>query len=160
LIQLVRVPNDAFNLASEILSPEDFLVMVRMAAILNVSGLPVSFLENPLASVASQTMGMPWLTQTPPLCRPGKLIIMADESITLAHSVREKLGKFTPGAIKTILTSEAYLHAVSPDETICPVCKYAKMCRENGMVRPSEPFRDHEEKTPFCKRAMDLACNA
>lgn len=156
LIQLIRVPGDAFDLTTEILLPEDFLVMVRMAAMLRLYGVPVSFLENPLASAAAQSAGLRWLPQTPSLYRPGRLVVMAEGSITLAHSAREGLGIFVPGAIKKILRSEAYLHAVSPDETICRSCEHVGKCRENGMMRPSEPFRDHEEKVPFCKRVMDL----
>jgi MoaA/NifB/PqqE/SkfB family radical SAM enzyme len=156
LIQLIRVPGDAFDLSAELLSPEDFLVLVRMAALLNLYGLPVSFLENPLASAAAHAMGMPWLPQAPPLYRPGKLVVMADGSITPAHSVRDTFGNFAPGALRKILGSEPYLRAVAPDETTCPSCRHVAACREKGMVRPSETFRDHVENVPFCKRVMDL----
>lgn len=157
LIQLIRVPGDAFDLSEETLTPEDFLTMVRMAAMLNLLGLPVTFLENPLASAAAHAMGLPWLPLTPPLYRLGRLIVMADGSITPAHSVREAFGKYAPGALQEILCSEPYLQAVTPDATVCPACDYLQICREKGMMRPSEKFRDYVEEMPFCRRVMGLA---
>ncbi len=157
LIQLVRVPYDVFDLTMEILPPEDFLVMVRMAAMLNLVSLPVTFLENPLVSAAAHAMELPWLPQSPPLYRPGRIVIMADGSITMAHSVREALGKYAPGSLQKIFGLGSYLRAVTPDEIVCPVCEYVHTCRKNGMIQPSEKFRDYIEDVPFCKRVMKLA---
>ena len=51
LIQLIRVPEDIFDLSEEVLTPDDFLVLIRMISLLNLFGLKVDLLNNPLAAV-------------------------------------------------------------------------------------------------------------
>ena len=156
LIQLIRVPGDALDISSELLGPDDFLTMVRMASLLNLYGLAVSLLENPLATAAARLSGTPWLPAAPSLFRPGKLIIMADRSITLAHSSRESLGLYAPEELRRVLASEPYLCAVGEDAQTCPECPHITACREGGLMRPSEPFRDMVEDVPYCRRVLDL----
>lgn len=157
LIQVIRVTDDARDLSEELLAPGDFLALVRAAALLNLAGYRTEILENPLAQVAAQAMAMPWLPPAPPLHRPGKLVVMADGALTLAHSTRESLGEWRPGAIAAVLASPPYAAAVAPDETTCPLCPYATPCRAHGMLRPSEWFRDHETDRPYCQRVLELA---
>ena len=72
LIQLIRVPEDVFDLSKEVLSPDDFLRLVRMISLLNLYGLKVDLLNNPLAAVASRVLKMPWISRSPPLVPAGK----------------------------------------------------------------------------------------
>jgi MoaA/NifB/PqqE/SkfB family radical SAM enzyme len=115
LIQLIRVANDVYDLSAELLDPNDFLKMVQMACMLNLSGRRTEILNNPLAVVASRLMGMPWLPDSPALHRPGRLLIMADRSIGLAHSTRLSFGTYKPGIMKKSIVSDAYSHAVKSD---------------------------------------------
>ncbi len=155
LIQLIRVHGDAFDLSDELLAPGDFLTMVRAAALLNLFGYRVSILQNPLATVASRAMEMPWLAPAPPLYRPGGLIVMADGAVTPAHSSRDDLGAYKPGALGEILASKLYGELTGTDNNRCEGCRHLPLCRENGMVRPSEPFRDMDEEKPYCVRVLD-----
>lgn len=155
LIQLIRVPGDTRDLSAELLAPDDFATMVRMTALLNLYGYRVSVLQNPLATAVSRALGMPWVPPAAPLYRTGSLIVLADRSITLAHSSRESFGIYAPGALSAVLESEDYATATGPDDAACSPCRHFALCRENGMIRPSEWFRDSGEGgEPFCKRVM------
>jgi len=155
LIQLIRITNDAFALSEELLEPEDFVRLVRMVALLNVGGLRTIVKKNPLANVVSRLMDMPWIPWVRPLYREGCMIIMANRNVGFVHSSRNSFGKYRPGMIKKVLASDAYRKAVGPDETTCPSCKYTQLCMENGMIRPSEGFRDIHSDIPYCKRVLE-----
>jgi MoaA/NifB/PqqE/SkfB family radical SAM enzyme len=157
LIQLIRVAGDSPDLSLELLDPGDFLRMVRMAAMLNLSGLRIMILENPLASAAASLMGMPWIHEAPPLHRPGRLVIMADGSMALSHSGRQSLGRYRPGMIRDVMDSGTYARATGADDEACGRCRHIESCRGCGMIRPSEWNRDMEEGRPYCVRVMDLA---
>lgn len=156
MIQIIRVPGDARDLASELLQPEDFLQLIQIAALLNLYGYRISVLENPLAKVAAERMGMPWLALTPPLYRSGKIVLMADGSLTLAHSTRESLGTYKPGMLARIMVSEHYTRKIGPDMGVCPSCRFHNVCTGKGLIRPSEWFRDLDDKEPFCRRVLSL----
>ncbi len=156
LIQLIRVPGDAIDLSGELLAPGDFIAMVRAAALLNLYGCRVNVLQNPLAVAVSRAMGMPWLAPAPHLHRGGGIIVMADLSITLAHSTRESFGAYAPGMVGTVLASQEYLDAVAPDDNACAGCGFLAICRENGMIRPSEWFRSMGSEY-FCREVLALA---
>lgn len=156
LIQLIRVQGDAFDLSAELLSPEDFLAMVRMAALLNLYGFRVTVLRNPLAVAASRAMGMPWLAPAPHLHRSGGIMVMADRGITLAHSTRTSLGIYEQGMLATVLASNEYRDAVSPDNSACGRCGFLGLCRKNGMLRPSEWFRSMRGSEYFCSEVLSL----
>jgi MoaA/NifB/PqqE/SkfB family radical SAM enzyme len=156
LIQLIRVEGDADDPVEELLSPDDFARLVRSVALLNLYGYRTSVLENPLAGVAAGLMGMPWLPPGEALLRSGKIVVMADRSITLSHSSRESYGVYSPGALAGVLASDEYAAAVSPDTKTCPACRFHSACMEKGMLRPSEWFRDMEESVPYCKRVLGL----
>lgn len=157
LIQLIRVHGDALDLSEELLSPEDFISMVRMTALLNLYGYRVTVLQNPLATAASRALNMPWVAPALPLHRSGGVIVMADGSITLAHSTRESFGAYGPGAIAKVLASDEYRKASGPDDEGCAGCAYLALCRENGMVRPSEWFRSMGAQGRFCREVLALA---
>lgn len=160
MIQMIRVRDDARDLVSDLLQPEDFIQLVQTMALLNLYGYRISVLENPLAKVAAERMGMPWLALTPPLYRSGKIVLMADGSLTLAHSSREPLGRYRPGMLKTVLVSEHYHQMIGPDTRVCPLCEFRSYCYGNGMIRPSEWFRDSGDIAPFCQRVMNLMQDA
>jgi len=155
LIQLIRITNGAFALSGEFLEPEDFIRLVRMVALLNVGGLRTIVKKNPLANVASKMLGMPGIPRVPPLYREGCLMVMANRRMSVVHSSRDSFGRYRPGMIRKVLASCAYRKKVALDETTCPWCKYAQVCRENGMIRPSEAYRDLQADTPYCRRVLD-----
>ena len=156
-IQLIRVPGDVFDLSNEVLSPDDFLRLVRMISLLNLYGLKVDLLNNPLAVVASKVLKMPWLPLSPPLYRPGSLLITADLRLTLAHSTMNDFGTYQPGILPRILRSPRYRRAVSQDRLICRNCVYSRLCSKEGMLRPSEWYRDMFPEVPYCRRVLSQA---
>lgn len=155
LIQLIRVANNGFDISNELLSPDDFLSLVKMVSMLNLYGFKVSLLENPLAAVTAHILQLPWFCNTPQLVRPGKITILADKCITVAHSIHQSLGVYSPGEIIRIISSQEYMDTVGKDATLCSLCKYEAICRKAGMKHPSEPFRDMNENIPYCKRVLD-----
>jgi MoaA/NifB/PqqE/SkfB family radical SAM enzyme len=157
LIQLIRVPEDLFDLSKEVLSPGDFLRLVTMISLLNLFGLKVDLLNNPLAAVVSRVLKLPWITRSPPLCRPGSVMITAEGRITLAHSTTEHFGTYEPGILSTIINSDNYCRAVSTDQLKCRSCKYSGFCRIEGMIRPSEWYRDMFPEVPYCRRVLAMA---
>ena len=156
-IQLIRVPEDVFDLSKEVLSPDNFLRLVRMISLLNLYGLKVDLLNNPLAAVASRALKMPWVPPSPPLYRPGSVMITAELRITLAHSTTDHFGIYKPGILPRIISSDDYCCAVSRDRLICRNCVYSHLCSIEGMVRPSEWYRDMFPQVPYCKRVLAKA---
>ncbi len=157
LIQLIRVPEDMFDLSKEVLSPGDFLRLIQIISLLNLFGLKVDLLNNPLGAVASRILKLPWITRSPPLCRPESIMITAEGRITLAHSTTEHLGTYGPGILSTIINSDNYCRVVSKDQMICRFCEYVGFCRTEGMIRPSEWYRDMSPEVPYCRRVLAKA---
>ena len=157
LIQLIRVLKDVFDLSEEVLSPEDFLRLVRMVSLLNLYGLRVDLLNNPLASVAARILKMPLIPPSSPLYQPGSILIKADRRITLAHSTTDHFGIYEPGTLSEIINRSDYCLAVSQDRLICGDCVYYGFCRMEGMVRPSESCRDMIPEVPYCRRVLAKA---
>lgn len=157
LIQLIGVTNDFFDLSKELLDPENFLQLVRTVSLLNLYGLKTSVLNNPLACVASKLLEMPWIPPAYSPHRAGSIIVMANRNIMLSHSARDGFGKYEKGMIVKVLASDEYRKATAPDEVICPVCDYAEICVDNGMIRPSECYKDMHPEELYCKRVLDRA---
>jgi MoaA/NifB/PqqE/SkfB family radical SAM enzyme len=157
LIQVIRVPADVFDLSKEVLRPDDFLRLVQMVSLLNLYGLKVDLLNNPLAAVASKFLKMPWLPPSPPLYRRGSIMITAEQRITLAHSTTEYFGIYEPGILPRIINSDDYCRAVSENPLICGNCVYSCLCNIEGMVRPSEWYRDMFPQVPYCRRVLAKA---
>jgi len=160
LIQLIRMTNGAFALPEELLKPEDFIRLVRMVGFLHLGGLRAIVKKNPLANVVSKMLLMPWIPQVPPLYREGRMIVMANRHMGVVHSSRKSFGRYRPGMIRKVLASNAYRKAVAPDDGTCPLCKYAQLCKENGMIRPSEGYRDLNIDTPYCRRVLNRIASA
>ncbi len=157
VIQLIRVPADIFDLSREVLTPEEFLSLVRMVALLRLGGLNIDILQNPLARVASRILNMNWLPLSSPLYQQGSLMITAQGRMTLAHSTTEDFGSYEPGILSKILNSSAYHRALSKCRFACGKCGYSDLCGAEGMARPSESSRDMCPQTPYCKRVLALA---
>ena len=155
LIQLIRVPRDFFNLSTELLSPENFLQLVKATSLIALRGYPISILENPLATVVARSLNMEWFPLAQPLYRKGRLTVLADRSVTLAHSTRHALGHYKGGSLSSLLTSPLYEARLNERKNICEQCRHLKVCRRWGMVRPSEWFRD-EVDIPYCQRVLSL----
>jgi MoaA/NifB/PqqE/SkfB family radical SAM enzyme len=160
LIQLIKMTNVAFAVSDELLKPEDFIRLVRMVALLNVGGLRTIVKKNPLANVVSEMLGIPWIPRVPPLYREGCMIVMANRHIGVVHSSRNSFGRYRPGMIRKVLASSGYRKTVAPDDAMCPSCKYAQLCKENEMIRPSEGYRDVNIDTPYCRRVLDKIASA
>ena len=156
-IQLIRVPEDIFDLSKEVLSPDDFLRLVRTISLLNLYGLKVDLLNNPLAGAACRILKMPWVRRSSPLYRPGSIMITAQKHITLAHSTENHFGIYKPGILHSVLSSSEYRGAVSQDRLVCRNCVYSHICRIEGMLRPSEWYRDMFQQVPYCKRVLAKA---
>jgi MoaA/NifB/PqqE/SkfB family radical SAM enzyme len=156
LIQLVRVHGNNRLLEDYFITPEDFTALVKMTALLRVAGYPVAILENPLASTAARLMSIDWLPPALPLLRMGRLVVLADNSITLAHSVRDSFGTWEPGMLKTVVNSSEYREAAGEESETCLSCRHMSNCRASGIIRPSEWFRNFNDK-PFCIEVLDYA---
>jgi MoaA/NifB/PqqE/SkfB family radical SAM enzyme len=156
-IQLIRVPGDVFDLSKEVLRPEDFLQLVRVISLLNLFGFKVELLNNPLAAVAAKVLRMPFVPKSPPLYRQGSIMITSDLRITLAHSAMDCLGTYESGIIPKIVKSSDYCDAMSPDISACQYCPYHEICLKEGMLKPSEWYRDMFPDVPYCQRVLSKA---
>ena len=154
LIQLFSLTDDGFALSEDFLEPQDFVTLVQTVSLLNLYGHSIIVKNNPLANVVSKLIEMPWLPLTAPLYRSGNLMVMANRKISISHSCRQGLARYKPGAIRQVLASKVYQAAVAPDQKTCPTCRYKNVCRENGMVRPSEYYRDLYPDIPYCQRVL------
>jgi MoaA/NifB/PqqE/SkfB family radical SAM enzyme len=155
LIQVLRISNGSFALSEELLEPEDFIRLVRMVVLLNVGGFRTIVKKNPVANIVSKFLEMPWIPRVPPLYREGCMIVMANRHIGVVHSNRNSFGRYRTGMIRKVLASDGYRKTVAPDKATCPSCKYAQLCKENGMIRPSQGYGDLCADTPYCRRVLD-----
>jgi len=83
------------------------------------------------------------------------MIVRANRHIGVAHSSRKSFGRYRPGMIRKVLASDGYRRTVAPDQAACPSCKYAQLCKENGMIRPPQGFGDLYVDIPYCRRVLD-----
>ncbi|MBT7261849.1 MAG: hypothetical protein HN888_12105 [Desulfobacula sp.] len=157
LIQLNRVKDDVYSLSGELLDPNDFLELIKIASLLNIFGRKTEILNNPLVNVAAELLEIWGTPKSVPLRLDRDLIVMATSDIALAHSSHHSFGKYEPGTIKKALFSDAYKISVAPDKETCPSCSYSNLCIKNGMVRPSPWYRDMHSKVPYCRRVLGMA---
>ena len=155
LIQLIRVAGHPKELLEELLTPSDFIKLVKIAALLNRCGYPTEILNNPLAAVVSKLLELPWLAPTFPLIRKNHIIVMADGEISLTHSSRQRFGRYKKGTLSKVLSSTQFQSSVRPDESVCPTCLFRIHCRKYGMLMPAEWFRDLRTDSPYCKRVIN-----
>jgi MoaA/NifB/PqqE/SkfB family radical SAM enzyme len=160
LIQLIRITNHVFVLAEELLKPEDFIRLVKMVGFLNLGGFRTIVKMNPLANIVSKLLEMPCIPRVPPLYQEGYMIVMANRHIGLVHSSRYSFGRYRAGMIQKVLASDVYRGTVRPDQATCPSCKYAQLCEENGMIRPSQGYGDFYDDTPYCRQVLNRVSSA
>ena len=129
--------------------------MVKTVSLLNALGYKTEVLKDPLVNVASKMLEMPWIPHAYPMNRNGSIIVMANGNINLSHYSSYNFGTYAPGMIQKVLSSDEYQSAVAPDEITCPLCSYAKLCIENGLVQPSELSGGVHSMMPYCKRVLD-----
>jgi MoaA/NifB/PqqE/SkfB family radical SAM enzyme len=159
LIQLIRVQGDFFDLAGDLLAPDDFLRLVRTVSAMNLCGLKTDVLNNPLVNVVAEALALPLVPRSQMLCRPGKLIIRANGDITQAHSTWDTFGQYAPGMITKVLADDRFRAAMAPDEEICPACRHVDRCRRNGMLQPSSDALDRQVDMPYCQKVLSgVAC--
>ena len=157
LIQLRKTKSKTVSIFEKMLSPDDFIKLVRMTGFLSLRGYPVNILENPLANVVADFINMNWLPKSPQITRYGKIIVLSNGNITANHSSRNSYGIYKNGMLKTVVTSEKYLNDMKPESAVCPECEFFNVCRSNGMVHPSS--KDHnnsQDDVPFCKKVLQL----
>jgi MoaA/NifB/PqqE/SkfB family radical SAM enzyme len=155
VIQIIRVRDDTVDLSEELLSPEDFIRLVRTVSLLNLYGLRTDVLNEPLVNVASKLLNMPWIPRSQPLYTEGSMMVRANRDMTLSHATRDGSLRYEPGMIRKVLTSSRYRNAVAPDKATCPSCKFAELCPENGMLRPSGWYMDMQPEVPYCRRVLN-----
>ncbi|WP_167882298.1 radical SAM protein [Leptospira langatensis] len=155
LIQLHRVEDDDYDVSEDLLSPEDFVTMVRSASLLSLYGYPMNILDNSLSNVVAREIGLPHLPYSPNIEGEGRFVVLVDEKITNSHSSRAEYGYFKPGVFQEILRSETYLYRTRNDDSVCPTCSFFNKCREARNPRPSLPYMDHVEGL-YCKRVLRL----
>jgi len=157
LIQLFTNACDPFPLSEELLEPEDLLHLVRVVSLLNLFGFQTFVKNNPLVSVLSELIEMPWIPPAPPLYREGSIVVKANRDICLSHSTSFSFGKYESGMIEATLVSEPYQKAVAPDYATCPSCSYLVQCVPRGMVRPPERFWGSHPNKLYCKEVLRSA---
>jgi MoaA/NifB/PqqE/SkfB family radical SAM enzyme len=155
LIQLINFDENSFSMGEELLSPEDFISLIKSSVLLNLYGHKISILEDPLATVVAGLLKMEWIPHSPHLNRMGRIVILADKNMVLSHSDKNSFGKYKPGILPEILSSKKYKNAVAEDDIICPSCKHNNICKKFKMFKPTEDNRDLNHKTPYCVRVID-----
>lgn len=155
LIPLRKAGAGGFALCDELLDPADFVRLVRTVSLLNVLGFKVDVLNEPLVRVASTVLQCPFICWPQPLQQDGSIIIMADRTMGPSHFSRSFLGLYEPGSIQKALTSNKYRTSVMQNETVCPCCNYHRICRDSGMLQPSELNDGFGQNELYCRRVLD-----
>jgi len=154
LIQLICVTDMAIPFPEELLEVDDFIKMVQTVSLLNLKGLKTKIKNSPLAMVAADMMGMSWMPPSPPIYREDSLMVRANGNISLSHSTRSSFGKYEPGMIQKVMDSREYKTAVAPNQSICPACNFTGLCRESGLIRPSDLYMHAPADEPYCKKVL------
>lgn len=155
LIQPIPLEDIFLNPGDGLFRPHDLLDVVDIAGALNLMKLRIRFLHNPLVNVTAKLLNLLWVSNSRPLYTDGSIIVMAGRDICLAHSSRCSFGKYTPGVIGAVLTSDKYRQKVAPDRKTCRTCRYDTVCKEEGMERPSEDYWEIESDSHYCQRVLD-----
>lgn len=154
-IQLHRVEEDAYDVEKDLLTPSEFVEMVRMGALLSLYGYPIYILDNSLSNVVAKEIGLPHLPLSPNIETAGRFVVLVDGKITNSHSSREEFGIFVPGIFQNILESSFYKEKTGEDVSVCPSCEYVSLCKESYNPRPSLAYMDFSAD-PFCKRVLSF----
>lgn len=159
LIQLVNVENSFQDMSSELLSPEDFIILVKNASLLNLYGYKILFLENPLAYIVSLILGLNLLHYSPNRIRYDHLVILANLKITGNHSSLYDYGTYTKGSLQRIMEDNNYYLLDGERDKACKTCEFLSICREHGLLYPADIRYDKETTSPYCQRVLALLGN-
>jgi len=155
LIPLKKTSDNGFALSEELLNPEDFIRLIRIVPFLNLLGLKIDILNDPLANVASKLLENPVIQWSHPIKRESSVIIMVDGIISPSHFSGTFFNKYKPGMIQKVLASNEYRKEVSQNDTTCPNCGYNQICKENEMLQPSESNDKLNQNGFFCKSVLN-----
>ncbi len=158
-LSLNRLVKPAYGntfLEKEFLRPVDYLGLVRTVSLLNLIDRPTVLLNDPLINVVSRIVNIPWTPESKPLQCYGNLMIMADLSFNLAHTSNTFLGRYRPGSINRIRSSDRYQQAVSKNQQVCHTCRYVDLCQDRGLIRPVDVPTTGQEDSHFCKAVLNL----
>ena len=163
-IQNHRVTDDAYpEVMAELLAPDEFLEMVRLAGWLQQAGYPIYFLDHSLVNPAARRLGGPALLipASPSARRASHLCILRDGRITHVHSDREALARFVPetGVLQSLLAPDHLPARLAQPDPQCGPCHHRTLCAESEHYRatPGAYFDASESPEPYCRRALDLA---
>ncbi|MBW2031907.1 MAG: radical SAM protein [Deltaproteobacteria bacterium] len=143
-------------LSNEYVHYNDFPEFVRELAYLNLYGLTIEVLNEPLVNVVSRALNISWIPFSYDLVQNGNIMVTASGEMRLSHSSNGSFGKYGRGMIGKVLGDERYRGAVGADRTTCPSCKYLHECQKAGMIRPTSNNRGGISEAPYCKRVMGL----
>jgi len=155
LIPLMNFNDEVGALSGELPDPDDILHLAKTAALLNLGGFKIDFLNYPLINIVSKLLEVPWMPKAFPLYRDGSMIVMANQEIRLAHSSCDIFGRYAPGMIERILSSNEYQKAVAPNKTTCIACDYLELCRKYDLIHPLETLVGRRTHMPFCRQVLD-----
>jgi MoaA/NifB/PqqE/SkfB family radical SAM enzyme len=158
LIPLTKTSDNGFALSEDLLGAEDFIRLVRIIPFLNLSGLKIEILNDPLSKVASKFLKNPFIQWSHPIKQESSLIIRADGMISSSHFSRTFFRQYKPGLIQEVLRSDQYGKSVLQNDTICPYCDYNQICSENGMYQPSDAKTELHNSELFCRNVLDIIC--
>lgn len=154
LIRLLNQASDNAMLRQEYLDLNDWPILVRSISLLNLYGRPTILLNDPLINVVARMLGIPWVPASKDLCYQGALTVMADLSLDVSHSSRVNLGKYAPGSIQKVLSSELYRQAVTPDTQVCPTCQFGDYCNGSGLFRPLYIGTNDQANKLYCRSVL------
>ena len=140
----------------ELLSPDEFLNLVRAISLLNLYGRPTTLLTDPLINVVARMLAISWIPESKELHQQGNLMVMADRSLSVSHTSDAYCGQYGSASIENVLSYDPYRQAVAPDKLICPACQYAQICHDNGLLRPVDGHALGPIDSHFCKAVLDL----
>ncbi|MBB6482422.1 radical SAM protein [Spirochaeta isovalerica] len=139
------------------LSPEDYVSLVRMTALMVMGGYAVNILENPLSTALALKMGFSHLPPSLPISREGRILIFADGTIGDNHSSDRRFGPYEPGNLAGIYNSSRFAAVRTEGQEICACCPHIEDCRKGGLMKPSDQAHNTEPyDIPFCRKTMDL----
>jgi hypothetical protein len=154
-IQLRNTESGTSAFLDRMLSPNDFITLVRVTGFLRLQGFPVQIMENPVSNVVANCLYMKWLPKSPEITRYGKIIVLRNGDITSNHSSRYSYGTYRDGKLEKVLASARYLEDTGSKKVICLVCEFYKLCQSLGMNHPSS--KDHNntlDEVAFCKKVL------
>lgn len=165
LIQVHRVTDDAYDVADDLLSPDQYIEFVRAAVELRAEGYPVVIQNNALANVVAGRLGLTLHRRSDHLARPGRLQVLRDGRITTAHSHREALADFEDRerVFADVLASAEYRQLAGGPAEVCRDCRYAGDCARYANPRPPLLAYNFDESDLYCRRvfaALDTQASA